>query len=141
MKPEPFRGSQEIMALRNRCESLEERLTQVEQRLNMLEPLHDALEQMHTVLEADGGPVPIPIFLRWRETEENGCRVARVAFGRYLAEVVNGLSAVTWVVFEGPRHRDKWAACGGGYTSFQRGKDEAEAALQELVRTDRRKTP
>lgn len=92
--------------------------------------IDEMLEQMQAVLECL--PAPAPVFLRWAFDTVDGCERAKVRFGKWTAEVVNGSSAVSWTVADS---RGYIVEAGGGYTEMSSGLDEAEEALRRVVQT------
>lgn len=128
LKDKPMRVTVEIQDLQNKVSALKASMQDVLHLHDRLDRIEETMEQLHTMIE--WLPVPAPVFLRWRDSEEDGRPVYRATFGKYTLEVINGSSAVSWSV-NGPRN--KVLAIGGGMTHVGMAMDEAEKALQEIV--------
>jgi hypothetical protein len=129
------RPSVEIPLLKVQHQDMNGRMLELERTVeimgDMIEDLRESVAQFQTIMEC--GNVPAPVFLRWAFTTEEGCRVARATFGKYLLEVVNGKSAVSWSITQG----DRWLDAGGGMVHFEMGMDEAERALTRVVQASK----
>lgn len=123
---------QTIFALRDEVGKLAERQADADKRteeiISTIDRIDQAIQQLQTVLECF--PAPAPVFLKWTFDEDEGCRRARVRFGKWTAEVIDGASSVSWAITD---RRDHYVDCGGGYTSFEMGLAEAEEALKHVV--------
>lgn len=130
-RPVPIRPSVDIPQLRSAIRRLEERVKSWEQAFDQLERVVEAMaqdrEQLTSILEC--GDYPVPIFLHWKQVNEEGRPVYQARFGKYLLDVVNGSSAVSWTLNEGP----KMLEAGGGYTDVDKGFEEAEKALRREI--------
>lgn len=137
MDRQAVRPSEEIPVLRQKCQRLEERANALEATQEAtnrtIEHLLETLSQFQSILEC--GLHPAPVFLRWEFTTDDGCRIARAAFGKYRLEVVDGRSSVGWDIKKGDHIID----AGGHPCSIDSAMDDCEEALRRLVQAEKPK--